>query len=115
MSERDEPQSVDVAREEGVTVTFRDGYVARFGLAELRRGCPCAGCRGLRDRGEEVWPRPGGPATLRVEHAELAGGWGLSISWNDGHSTGIYPFEALRRWHEGAPAYPPDSGLGGSH
>ncbi|MBT5139221.1 MAG: DUF971 domain-containing protein [Acidimicrobiaceae bacterium] len=25
----------------------------------------------------------------------------MNITWNDGHSTGIYPFENLRRWSEG--------------
>jgi len=38
---------------------------------------------------------------LRVEHAELHDAWGLNITWNDGHNTGIYPFELLRQWHEG--------------
>ncbi|MGI9031253.1 MAG: gamma-butyrobetaine hydroxylase-like domain-containing protein, partial [Ilumatobacteraceae bacterium] len=41
------------------------------------------------------------PLPLRVEQADLHGAWGLNITWNDGHATGIYPFEMLRRWHEG--------------
>jgi DUF971 family protein len=114
VDERYEPVTIDVDKDEAVTLTFRDGEVARFGLEELRRGCPCATCRGLRDRGEAVWPRPGSPTPLRVERAELHGAWGLVFDWNDGHGTGIYPFEALRRWHEGGAAYQPDSGLGGA-
>lgn len=114
MDDRDEPASIDVVRDEGVTLTFVDGYVARFDLVTLRLGCPCATCRGLRDRGEAAWPRPGSPTPLRIDDARLNGAWGLSITWNDGHSTGIYPFDALRRWHEGRAAYPPDSGLGGA-
>jgi DUF971 family protein len=35
---------------------------------------------------------------LRIEEAELVGAWGLSVTWNDGHATGIYPWDALRRW-----------------
>jgi hypothetical protein len=30
------------------------------------------------------------------------GAWGLVIMWNDSHATGIFPFESLRRWDEGA-------------
>jgi hypothetical protein len=52
------------------------------------------------ERGEDSWPRPNSPVPLRVEHAELHGAWGLNITWNDGHATGIYPFDLLRRWHE---------------
>jgi DUF971 family protein len=50
---------------------------------------------------------------LRIEGARLHGAWGLVIVWNDGHGTGIYPFESLRRWNEGGGAFAPDSGLGG--
>jgi DUF971 family protein len=95
-----EPARIDVVRDESVTLTFGDGYVARFDLHALRQGCPCATCRGQRDRGETVWPRPGSPEPLRIEDARLHGAWGLAITWNDGHATGIFPFELLRRWHE---------------
>ena len=114
MDERYEPATIDVARDEGVTITFVDGHVARFDLLTLRRGCPCAVCRGLHDQGEVVWPRPGSPTPLRVANAELHGAWALAIVWNDGHATGIFAFEALRRWHEGGVAFGPDSGLGGA-
>jgi prepilin-type processing-associated H-X9-DG protein len=114
MDDRDQPVEIDVARDEAVTITFADGHVARFDLLILRQGCPCATCRGMRDRGEEAWPRPGSPQPLRIDDAHLHGAWGLTIAWNDGHATGIYPFESLRRWHEGDSAFGPDSGLGGA-
>lgn len=113
MDDRYEPAAIDVARDAGVAVTFADGAVARFDLMTLRLGCPCATCRALRDRGEEGWPRPGSPTPLRIADARLHGAWGLAVTWNDGHATGIYPFEALRRWHDGHPPFPADSGLGG--
>src|SRR5438094_124655 len=57
---------VDVDRARGVTVTFDDGAVCRYELVDLRRNCPCATCRNLRDHGEEAWPRPGSPQPLAV-------------------------------------------------
>lgn len=98
--DRFEPQAIDVARSEGVTITFHDGFVARFDLPSLRVECPCAACRDLRERGQPAWPRPGGPTEITIESAQLHGGWGLHVDWSDGHSTGIYPFESLRRWAE---------------
>jgi DUF971 family protein len=89
---------VDVEREVAVTITFDDGAVCRYDLVDLRRACPCATCRGLRDAGQESWPRPGSPEPLTVVDAELVGAWGMSFTWNDGHDTGIYPWEALRSW-----------------
>ncbi len=102
MDERHQPESIDVSRDTAVTVTYLDGYVAQFDLVNLRQRCPCATCRQLRERGEDSWPRPTSPGPLRVEHAELHGAWGLIITWNDGHATGVYPFDWLRRWHEAA-------------
>lgn len=112
MEDRYEPELVDVKRDEGVSITFLDGHQAWFDLLTLRRNCPCAACRGLRDQGAEVWPRPGSPTPLRIEHAEFHGAWGLTIVWNDGHGTGIFPFESLRTWST-TPTSPfgPDSGL----
>ena len=51
---------------------------------------------------------------LRIDDANLHGAWGLAITWNDGHATGIFPFEALRRWDEEGGGFAPDSGLGGA-
>jgi len=110
MDERYEPTDIDVDREKAVTVTFEDGRVARLDLMTLRRGCPCAGCRSLRDQGQTVWPRADSPTPLRIEDAALHGAWGLAITWNDGHATGIFPFELLRHWHDDAedPGSAPD-------
>ncbi len=92
------PVAVDVDREHGVALTWEDDHVSRFTLEELRMSCPCAQCRGLRQTGEEAWPRPGAPAVLRIESAELVGNWGLNIHWNDTHTTGIYSWETLLSW-----------------
>jgi DUF971 family protein len=89
------PVAVDVDRERGLTLTWADGTTSRFDLEELRRGCPCAECRSLRDRGEEAWPRPSSPMPLRIVDAELVGAWAIGFTWNDGHRTGIYSWELL--------------------
>ncbi len=104
VDDRYEPMNIEVERNKGVTLTYVDGYVVSFDLVTLRQGCPCATCRGLRYLGAEVWPRPDSPTPLRIEDARLHGAWGLAITWNDGHATGIFPFELMRRWHEGGGA-----------
>lgn len=89
---------VDVERERGLTVVFGDGHTCFFANEELRRNCPCASCRDLRNGGDVAWPRGDAPAEVKVLHAELVGNWGISFAWNDGHGTGIFPFESLRSW-----------------
>lgn len=97
MSIETEAESVHL-ESDVLVVCWRDEHVSRFRLVELRRKCPCAECHELRRRGQEPWPKPGAPAPLGLEGAELVGGWGLSLRWNDGHQTGIYGWETLRTW-----------------
>jgi ATP-binding protein involved in chromosome partitioning len=93
-----EPADIEVDREHGLTIEWDDGHVSRFGLEPLRLNCQCAECRGLRQRDVVVWPSAGAPETLRIESAELVGSYGMSIVWNDTHSTGIYSWETLLAW-----------------
>ena len=90
--------NIEVDRDSHVEVEFEDGVIARFELAPLRLACPCAECNSRRDRGEPAskWVEQGDGIT--ITGAELAGNWGLSIDWSDGHSTGIYAWTTLRRW-----------------
>jgi len=112
-SSRVEVSDITVARKTSVTIEFEDGVTAVFTLPELRKNCPCAMCRSVRDRGEVPWPTPTSTADdLEVAGAELVGAWGLGITWNDGHSTGIFPWETLRRWSDtGERTLGPDSGV----
>jgi ATP-binding protein involved in chromosome partitioning len=107
-----QPATIDVKKDEGVTITFVDDHVVHFDLLTLRQACPCATCRGLRDQGEAAYPGPDSPQPLRIEDARLHGAWGLNITWNDGHATGIFPFESLRGWYDHSEPFGPDSGLG---
>ncbi|MFM8237118.1 MAG: DUF971 domain-containing protein [Actinomycetota bacterium] len=90
------PESVELDRAATLSLRWADGTERRYELAELRRNCPCAECRGLREQGQT--PGPGPDAPITAIDAELVGGWGLSIRWSDGHSTGIYAWSILRMW-----------------
>ncbi len=101
--------SITVDRPAGtVTLEWTDGLEVEFNLVEVRMGCPCATCNVLRQQNQDVWPRPGSPLPLAIDDAKMHGAWGLSFTWNDGHSTGIYPFETFRTWAE-------LKGAGGQH
>lgn len=93
-----EPRSIDVDRENGVTLCWADGHVGRFSLVALRVNCPCAGCAERRRLGQDVWSPSSSPGALRAIDARLVGAFGMAFDWSDGHSTGIYTWETLRRW-----------------
>ena len=96
MTQTPGPVTIDVDRDRDVTLTWPDGTITRFDLEDLRQHCPCAQCRDRRDRNLTVWPLASSPRPLRILDAELVGAWGIGITWNDGHSTGIYSWTLLR-------------------
>jgi len=109
--DRFQPTSVTVQRRDGVEITFADGYAARLRLGDLRNACPCAACRNAREQG--LTPYRGPAERLEVTALATAGAWALQLTWQDGHATGLYPWERLRTWAEtGVFDLPADSGLG---
>lgn len=112
-----QPQITDVTidRPNGVIqLAFEGGPEGSIGLRELRLGCPCANCRRARQAGRDTWVPRNGEEFPSVRDAEFVGAWGLSIAWDDGHATGIYPFSSLAEWiSKGRRSANPDSGLPG--
>jgi DUF971 family protein len=86
------PAVIDVDRAAAITVTWEDGHVSRYALLALRKACPCAGCRVAWRQDEE---RPV-PDDVSIVDVKLAGAWGMTPTWSDGHHTGIYSWEDLR-------------------
>lgn len=104
MSPRDarfQPREI-VPTEDGtrLAITWEDGVRSEYRPRFLRLRCPCAGCvdemTGIRTlRPESV------PENIYPEAIHYVGRYALQFMWSDGHSTGFYPFEALRRlWDE---------------
>lgn len=92
------PEEIVVERDDALCVTFADGEQCRFPVQALRAVCPCAACRGRRERDDGQWTAPGSFAGITIRDAELVGAWGLSVRWSDGHDTGIYAWARLRDW-----------------
>jgi DUF971 family protein len=80
--------------EEGrLRLSWSDGHQADFDYGYLRGWCPCAGCQG---HGLVIRHRP--PAGPVVPASiQPVGNYAISIAWSDGHGTGIYRFDYLRR------------------
>jgi DUF971 family protein len=81
---------------ESITIRWSDGHVSTFGARYLRGRCPCAQCvsetTGVRLVSEEhIAP------DVALEAARTVGNYALHFTFSDGHTTGIYSFEYLRR------------------
>lgn len=85
---------------EGLRIDWQDGVTTFITWRELRKQCPCATCnderskpanpfRVLSDR--EVAAGPPAPVAMKA-----VGAYAYQVTWNDGHSTGIFTLQALR-------------------
>ena len=82
-----------------LAIQWNDGSESYLNLELLRRACPCAACGGERDVLENVL-RPEvsyTDASFQLDGFGVIGGYALQPHWHDGHNTGIYSFQYLRR------------------
>lgn len=82
-------------------ITWKDGHESVYPLDILRELCPCVVCRGGHDKmGAEHDPDVLSLTPARsysLTDLQLAGNYALQLEWDDGHDSGIYTFEYLRR------------------
>src|SRR5665213_1054058 len=84
----------------GVAVRWDDGGESFIPLEKLRRACPCAGCKGETDIMGNVYKNPEQTfkvAAFQLVRFESVGGYAIQPVWADGHNTGIFSFDYLRR------------------
>jgi DUF971 family protein len=93
------PRDIQLVGNE-LAIKWEDGTESFIPLETLRRGCPCASCQGETDVLGNVYKNPELELTpLAVQLVRLAtvGGYAIQPVWADGHATGIYSFDYLRR------------------
>ena len=85
---------------EDLAIKWDNGSESFVRLETLRRCCPCAGCKGEVDVMGKVYrnpDRPLPPAAFELRRITTVGGYAIQPIWGDGHSTGLYSFEYLRK------------------
>lgn len=93
------PTSIKQSPDGALTITWDDGVTTHCTARALRDGCPCAECQG-----ETVLLHTYAPVEKPIEpgHYEIAsitpvGSYAVQVTWKDGHATGLYSWEYLRR------------------
>ena len=83
-----------------LAIKWSDGGESFIPLEKLRRHCPCAGCQGETDIMGNLYKNPEQkltPAAFQLVRLMGVGGYAFQPVWADGHATGIYSFEYLKR------------------
>ncbi|MGA8086556.1 MAG: DUF971 domain-containing protein [Terracidiphilus sp.] len=97
---------VKITEGTGLEIDWQDGHKSAWSFAWLRDACPCATCIDERKaQGRKAGqPKPKPAALLpmytpapKPASAHAVGRYALQFNWLDGHSSGIYSWEYLRR------------------
>jgi DUF971 family protein len=93
-----EPTNIEQIGNE-LAIRWSDGLESYLPLERFRRACPCAACGGEPDVLGNI-SRPDvsyTPASFELAGWQLVGGYAIQPRWGDGHNTGLYSFQYLRR------------------
>ncbi|ACH83224.1 MULTISPECIES: gamma-butyrobetaine hydroxylase-like domain-containing protein [Acidithiobacillus] len=75
-------------------VDWADGHTSRLTFEHLRVECPCAECKGhTPDQAQIVT----GKEHVSVVEVVPVGHYAVQLHFSDGHNTGIFTWEYLRR------------------
>lgn len=102
------PMKVRVKKTEGtgVEIDWKDGHHSSWTFAWLRNACPCATCNEEREKSGRApgEAKPKAQSLLMLYEAPVrpvettpVGKYAMKFKWTDGHESGIYSWEYLRR------------------
>ena len=82
-----------------IEIEWSDGVKNSYSARELRYLCPCAGCVNELT-GERQFKLEWVPQNLTAQSFHPVGRYAVQIVWSDGHATGLYGYEYLRKISE---------------
>jgi len=90
------PKDLVKTKDGAFRIIWDDGHTGTYSYRYLRQNCACAYCRD-EVTGKSLLDPEAVPQDLKGLGASTVGLYGLKFDFSDGHSTGIYTFEMLRK------------------
>ena len=98
------PTAISLRANGEFAITWEDGQEHVFQAAWLRKRCPCAHCNEERKNPKPTDLLPVISASeaqpLTIDDLKPLGNYAYTISFSDGHNTGIYEISVLRELGE---------------
>ncbi len=90
------PVKINLKDDKSLFIKWDDESETDISLTLLRRLCPCATCKTERElEGKNYFPIFN-QSQVTIKSVNSVGSYAITISWKDGHSTGIYEYPYLR-------------------
>jgi DUF971 family protein len=91
-----EPRQIIEENNSEISINWSDEAETKYNAADLRRACPCAGC--INEwTGEKMLKAQNIADDLSFSSISIVGRYALNFHFSDGHETGIYSFDYLRK------------------
>ena len=91
--------------ESELTLFWNDDTQTKISFKHLRDECPCAECKGETVLFASTEPNkkpPETPGLYELKNIEVIGNYAIQPTWGDGHASGLYSWEYLRKISEAA-------------
>jgi len=98
------PSSIDRTENGGIRIHWSDSSSTDWSPVELRNACPCATCKEKHKAKDQE--KAGGllqviplqeAKPLRIDSMRPVGNYAYNVQFSDGHSSGIFGFDLLRK------------------
>ena len=90
------PEAIDVVEGGAIRLLWPGGPEVTVPAVRMRDACPCAACV-EEGTGRKLLDPATIPADIRPLQITPVGSYAVQFHWSDGHSTGIYSWDTLRR------------------
>jgi len=79
-----------------LSINWSDDKESKYNAAQLRKACPCASCVN-EWTGKKVLQDETVADDLNFSSISIVGNYALNFQFSDGHNTGIYSFQYLKK------------------
>lgn len=94
-----EPVQIVEESDRELSIRWSDDAETRYNAVQLRRNCPCASCVN-EWTGERILKAESVAEDIAIGSTSVVGRYALNFHFSDGHDTGIFSFQFLRKLAE---------------
>jgi DUF971 family protein len=97
------PIQIKIKDKDKLYIKWNDDTESTIMLKLLRDECPCATCKGETVLFKTYRPptqQPKSEFSYQVKGIEQVGNYAIQVHWKDGHNTGFYNWDYLRKLAE---------------
>jgi DUF971 family protein len=91
-----QPVDIRMVEDKEVLITWDDNHRSLYRFDFLRLSCPCAGCTDEWS-GKRLISPDKIAKDIKIQEYSPVGRYAYRFRWSDGHQTGIYSFDFLRK------------------